>query len=723
MKNHLIYALSLLLPLTAPAIAHAVVANPTPVTVMQPNGKSVTLQLHGDEYFSYTTTLDGMTVVYNPLDSSWEYARLAGDGSLEPTGVAADNGPAPSIATRHLKPLVSRSVSDMMKVKRSRLPGSKYDYSKFRGLVILVEYNDAPFTRTDIREVFDQMVNKPDFDGYMSNTLIPSKIPCTGSVRDYYFDNSNGAFNPVFDVVGPVKIDYSQHSARKSSNAQALVNAALKALDPEIDYSIYDTDGDREVDMVYFIFSGAGSNHSANPETLIWPHASIVMSLRLDGVSFGRYACSTELYGNAVNKQLDGIGTICHEFSHVLGLPDLYDVDYETGGQAIHPAKWSVMASGSYLNKSVTPCGYSLYERYALGFASPRLISQPGDYSITPLNHGENPDGCRINSSVPNEFFLLENRVKERWDAYLPGEGMLVHRVDSTDASVWTDNKINANPIHTYYTLLRAMPRMSGTNVTDSDGDTFPGSGNVTSITNATNPSLRSWTSTSSPLIVENIAINEDGNVEFKVVADEIPSLVEDFALMDPTTADTDTLHGRFSIWEFTSGARVETDSTGNHFASTVKGSSLICNPFDGIAENCAVTIDNSSGSNAIFRMYASTDGKKTWRSLTTIEGSANPSIGSGTKTIHYNLGSLAGAAFRLTQYTGHTSNRCKITRIEFGMKAGSLSGVTEIPAGFYDESGAPEIWYNIQGMRVATPVSPGIYILRKGSKTTKIIL
>jgi len=719
MKNHLILFSAFFTAMLMPVEADAVIANPEPATIIQPNGKSLTLQRHGDEFFSYTTTLEGMTVVYNPLSSSWEYARLASDGTLEATGVIADDGPAPSIATRHLKPLNSYSPNSLKKANRLRLSGKKFDYSKFKGLVILVEYNDAPFTRSDIHDIFDRMINQPDYDGYMSNTAIPSKIPCTGSVRDYYYENSNGLFNPSFDVYGPVKIDYSQHSARKSANAQNLVTAALRGLDQEIDYSVYDTDHNNEVDMVYFIFSGAGSNHSANPETLIWPHASIVMDLRLDGVSFGRYACSTELYGNASNKRLDGIGTICHEFSHVLGLPDLYDVDYETGGQAIHPAKWSIMASGSYLNKSVTPCGYSLYERYALGFAFPRLISSPGEYSIAPLNQGDSPDGCRINSSLPNEFFLLENRVKTGWDEYLPGEGMLVHRVDSTENAVWENNKVNANPNHTFYTLLRANPKKSGTTVTDSDGDPFPGSGNVTSLTNSTDPALRSWTSTSTPLVIENIAINQEGIVEIKIAEDEIPTLVEDFALMAPGSENSDSLPGRFSIWELSGGAKVEADSIGDHSVLTIKGSTLICHSFSGVAENCAVTIDNTSGSNAIFRLYASTDGMKTWLSLSTLEGTANPSIATGKKTIHYSLGNLSGAAFRLMQYTGSTTQPCHVGRIEFGMKKGTVSAVSEITVGSTEST--EEAWYTLQGIRISRPTSPGIYILRQGTERKKI--
>ena len=75
--------------------------------------------------------------------------------------------------------------------------------------------------------------------------------------------------------------------------------------------------------------------------------------------------------------------TICHEFSHVLGLPDFYDTDYEgSGGESHHPGDWSVMAGGNHLNNSRTPCAYSLYERMAVGFTEPMVINAKGHYTL-----------------------------------------------------------------------------------------------------------------------------------------------------------------------------------------------------------------------------------------------------------------------------------------------------------------------------------------------------
>ncbi len=701
--------------------ADAVIANPEPQTVTQPDGSKVTVRVYGDEYFNYTLTADGYQVVYNSDSKAWEYATLSAEGDLVSTGEAATNRPIGPQRIKGLRNRPSTGLLNDIKARRTEaLKTGQYDYSKFRGLVILVEYNDAPFTREDIHTIFDDMVNKPGYDGYMTNNLIPSKVECTGSVRDYYFENSNGLFDPRFDVIGPVKINYSQHFANQSAGAQTLVKAALKAADDQIDYSVYDTDGNRQVDMVYFIFSGGGSNFSGNDATLIWPHASTVMGLSLDGVSFGRYACSTELYGAPANKVLDGIGTICHEFSHVLGLPDLYDVDYATDGQSVHPAKWSVMASGSYLNMSRTPCGYSLFERYALGFTTPRLITEPGEYTVKPLNEGDTPDGCRINSAVEDEYFLLESRVKTRWDAYLPGEGLLVHRVDSTNTAVWENNRVNAASNHNYYTLLRAKPKKSDASVVDSDGDPFPGSGNVTSLNNMTDPSMRSWATLSTPIVLDNITANEDGSITFSTIADNVPTLVEDFALMPATSKDTTDVEGRFTTWSFSKGARIESDDETTSL-TTVKGSEIVSGAIDATVENVEVEIDNPTSTNAAFRLYSSVDNGVTWRPVNTVDGLANPSVKKGeTAILRYNTGALEKPALKFAQYTGNATAKCIVKRIQLSVKAGSGSaGVDNIVT---DDANTVTRWFNLQGQPVANPAAGGIYIKVNGTKAVKTV-
>ena len=124
----------------------------------------------------------------------------------------------------------------------------------------------------------------------------------------------------------------------------------------------------------FILFSQAPGRISRETTRLSYGHMpSMVMNLSLDGVSFDVMLVLPNFMGHRQINCLTASGQYVMSSVTCSVCPDLYDVDYETGGQAEHPSKWSVMASGSYLNKSRTPCGYSLFERYALGFATPCL--------------------------------------------------------------------------------------------------------------------------------------------------------------------------------------------------------------------------------------------------------------------------------------------------------------------------------------------------------------
>ena len=522
--------------LSAVVNSMAVPAYNKPVKVQQPDGTYVTIRLHGDEWLHFNTTTDGYSVVKDSR-GYYMYAEL-NDGRLKATAqVAHDLADRSSQERAFLANVRKYQVPEMSEKKAAekaretarraetlaarRAPvGSSnraavYDYSNFKGLIILVEYNDQPFSRNDIKNVFDDMVNKENYKGYDNS----SYGRYTGSVRDYFSDNSDGKFQPHFDVVGPVKIDYSKYYANGTDNISDLIIAALDAADEKVNYKDYDCDNNGQVDMIYFIFTGVGSNLSGNDERLIWPCASRIYYFydqKKDGVSFGRFALSTELYGDEEYSIIDGIGTICHEFSHVLGLPDFYDADYEkSGGDSNHPGIWSVMAGGSYENYGRTPVGYSLYERYSVGFYDePEVIDAEGSYSLDALY--KEGKGFRINTPVNNEFFLFENRQKNafKWDANLPGSGMLVHRVDKTNNSVWANNTVNNNPSHNYYEVVRA----GGDEHPGTARDLFPGTSKVTTLHNNTSPAnLKTWAGKSTKWGLTNIKM-QNGVITFDVV-------------------------------------------------------------------------------------------------------------------------------------------------------------------------------------------------------------
>lgn len=478
--------------------------------VSQPDGSSVSVRLVGDEYIHYNVTTDGYSLVRRD-DGAFVYAQLNDEGQLEPTTMLAHDANERSTEERKYLKKVGRllpqpttqaeQMRSQNQIQRARMLSQRraalYDYSQFRGLVLLVEYNDCSFRYNDYANIMEDMINADNYTGNNRTNISSYGIRCTGSIRDYYRDNSDGMFVPTFDVVGPVKVDRSQYYINSMRNATQLMVDACTAADSLVNFSDYDVDGDGMVDMIYFVFSGLGSYIQGNDSRLLWPHQydiSYERNVRMDGVRLGRYACSTELFGSNDWSVLEGIGTMCHEFSHVLGLPDFYDTGNQYDDECVTPDVWSVMANGADYNYGRTPCGFSLFERYALGFATPQLISTEGTFSLEALNRSNT--GYRLNSPVRKEFFMIENRQKNKWDSALPGHGMLIFRVDSTNNGVWNFNSVNDNPDHPYYELLRAggVKSDSYSVSAGTSSDPFPGTQRVTTINNDTSPNLKTWT-------------------------------------------------------------------------------------------------------------------------------------------------------------------------------------------------------------------------------------
>lgn len=541
-----------LMLLSCICMAKAIPADPTPIRVTQPDGSIVTIQLHGDEWLHFTTTTDGYTVV-NDERGYYVYAQLQ-DGKLLPTNVIAHDADGRDVnetdylshVKKYLTPQMDETTAETKKKVRAmqrqalqKRKDARYDYSKFRGLIILVEFNDRQFSRSDYKDLINDMVNKENYTGF---TDTDGKFQAyTGSVRDYFHDNSNGVFNPEFDIVGPVTVDYSQEDGNKYS--YSIMKAAVQAADSLVDYSLYDRDNDGTMDMVYFIVAGTASSSDPDHPNHLWPHRSIINNVKCDGVWIKDYACSTEFIYSEKYNMLDGIGTFCHEFSHVLGLPDFYDTDGEgSGGQSPDPGEWSVMAGGGYNNYGRTPCAYSLYERMVLGFTEPVVINAKGHYTLEQI--GTSNTGYRIDSPVEGEYFLLENRQKDyKWDKHLAGSGMLVFRVDRSDMTPWNNNSVNDNPDRMYYELLRA----GGIEHQNTNYDPFPGKNNVTELSNDTSPAhLRTHDGQDTPWALSNIQM-ENGIISFDVKAFTS-------GISSPLLLDTETDAPRYNL----NGQRVD---------------------------------------------------------------------------------------------------------------------------------------------------------------------
>ena len=672
------FLFTLLVALTF-ASASAVPAIPTPQKVTQPNGEELTVRIKGDEFYGYLATVDGYTIVKNDK-GYYTYATLINDEVVASDIVARDADKRSAsdnawLATtgKNLRSMKKVAAGIKARAMRDAMPSLKYiNYNSFHGLVILVNFNDAQFSRSDVQDFYSHMINDENYTGYTNEDGSANPYgACTGSVRDYFFDNSNGAFAPQFDVVGPIPVNYSVNEG--NSKATAILRSAAVAANSQVDYSQYDLNNDGYVDLIYFIVADSPSSSDTSNPNHLWPHRSRFSYPRVqcDGKYLGDYACSAEYIYNKSYGIFDGIGTICHEFSHVLGLPDLYDTDEDnnatTGGEAQHPGEWDLMAGGNYQNNARTPVAYSLYDRYSLGFANYQIITSEGEYELNPI--GETGDGYILKSPVNKEIFLIENRQKtSKWDAYAPGHGMLVARMDSTNTSVWMTNDANADARRLYYELLRA----GGSKDFQSDSDPFPGTAGVPIITNNTSANFLTYTKRENQFNFCDIR-EEDGVVKFKVIPDgSLLNVVEDFEPIPASTnKNTTNAQGTLATWTMMNcHAEAVTQGHGNGgIAIAMKKSSSLTMTSDIDINAYLISFDiyNPTSSDSKFKVFQSVNQGGSWSSLKNLNETELITVDKGSKaTIFFPITDSGPLRFRLSYSSGSASDPIYVDDVHY---------------------------------------------------------
>jgi immune inhibitor A len=697
-------------------VFYAITASAVPASRMkhkavQPDGSILTLRLCGDEHLHYTVTEDGYTVMKR-ADGYYCYAALSGS-RLTATDIVAHDAEHRDVKEwqalnkmeKHIKPIAPFSLAKPMKaaplMKTYGKAASQGASSDFKGLVLLIEWNDLSFSDDADVAHYTELMNKRGYTGFTDSKGVRNVY--TGSVRDYFYENSAKQFDPVFDIVGPVKVDRSRKSPKGTENAVDIIAEALKAVDKDIDYSDFDLDGDGYVDMVYVIFAGYGSNFGGNNEDYIWPHAYTLeySGLKLDGVKFGRYACSTELYGIENSfSMLDGIGTIAHEFSHVLGLMDHYDTDDAENGHCITPGDWDIMASGSYNNLGRTPAGYSGFERYTLGFTQPEIINAAGKKTLGDI---QQTNKCfKMQSGEEKEYFIMECRRRTRWDAHLPGDGMLVWRVDSTNTSVWDYNAVNSYANHPFLELLRAQPEQDNEGyIIDSAGDPFPGTGKVTYISNSTEPGLMSWTEMDCDYFIDEISYSA-GTVTFNVNAGSPDIAMEDFEPIDVFTGDASGLEGSFCKWDFVKShvtAPEEQNTAKEKAVAIVRGGKITTENLNLPISSLTLIVQNPSSVTAQFKVHYSVDNGATWQQSAVVGGSATLSAGASAK-MKFKGNSMSGTRYRISQSIGSMSSPCYIEGVNFRIASSDLAdGIRQIER--QEQMKSEDVRYNTAGQRV----------------------
>lgn len=487
----------MLCALLTPLVLEAIPAKPGLMRYANGDNDSISVYLRGDERSHVFTSSDGIMLMRSAADNTFRYA-LPQAGRLVESSVKAsdparrtvdelallasyDGAKAFEIAGKNAAANMRRAparVAQESKLCQFPTKGSP------RCLAILVEFADKGFTVDNPHQVFDDMLNKEGFD----------RDGATGSISDFFRASSNSQFTPQFDVYGPVKLPqnmsyYGGNDAGGNDiRPYEMVPQACGMLDGEIDFSLYDNDNDGIIDNVYIFYAGYGEA-DGGPQNSIWPHSwnlheDLGLDYYFDGKLLNHYATSNEL-SDGYGSSLAGIGVFCHEFSHVMGLPDLYSTTYTS---VFTPGNWSLMDHGSYNNNSHTPPTHTGYERYCLGWVEPHVLDNPVNVTMYPMSQiGNYDDVYIIHTESESEYYILENRQQTGWDKYIPGHGMIVWHIDFVP-DIWNMNIVNITK--QYIDLVEADNIPSDYTL---EGDAFPGTAGVTEFTDDSNPSMRSW--------------------------------------------------------------------------------------------------------------------------------------------------------------------------------------------------------------------------------------
>lgn len=565
------------------AMTFAIPAKKSWKVVSQSDGTTIRVSQAGDEHLHYYITEDNVPL-YKAADNRYCYLTIE-NGKLHNSGVLAHES-----AARSAKELqVMNTIHDLAPIARQmaakkrsaakrcgrpdRLP-SKDDISVFKGskkaLVILAAFSDKSFSKGDdaIVKFYDEVLNQ---EGYSQNGA-------AGSVHDYFNDMSRGEFDLTFDIVGPVKVSKSATYYGGPSPIMGgadhigeFITEAIKKADEkcDIDWKKYDWDDDGEVEQVFVLYAGYGQA-TGGPTGTIWPNAwTLDEALQnndgnggfsIDGVFINQYACSNELYLDSGTVPM-GLGVFCHEFSHCMGLPDMYDTNY---GSTPTMGDWDLLAGGSYNGPQGIgwcPAGWTSYERAYAGWLELTEL-KAGDIikGMTSLEEADGKAYVIYNDNHKDEYYLLENHKGMGWDKYTPENGLLIIHVDY-DKDLFDNNIVNSKGEFTlaegydrYFT--NDHPRMAPfSRVRSIQNDTYfytypmdAPRGVVDSLTDTSKPAAELYNALAdgSKLMgkpVYNIEKDDDGNISFTFMTKEKETdAIQDIAMAEDAAGD-DTVY------------------------------------------------------------------------------------------------------------------------------------------------------------------------------------
>ena len=489
------------------------------------DGTQKRVELRGDEFCSYWVDAEGVS--YNLDSESKRYVRVDAN--------ALQLRASQLRAKANQDRIARMAKARRMATKKSLGQTNGSYFGKKKGLIILVQYKDKKFKFGHNQKMYNRIANET---GYAN------PIGFVGSVKDYFLAQSNGQFELDFDVVGPYTLnhEYAYYGAPSGDSHDVrpcdMVYDACRLADPDVNFADYDWDGDGYVEQVYVLFAGLGQA-AGGDENTIWPHEYKLQQgnngsyvSKDNNVVVNTYACGPELTLQytpvAYRERVDGIGTLCHEFSHCLGYPDLYDTG---NGGNFGMGEFDLMDAGSYNGESFCPPNYSAYEKWFAGWITPTVLDKPA--SVKGMQAQDVKYGQAFvvyNDNNKNEYYLIENRQQNVgiWDKQLPASGMMITHVDY-DENIWKRNNVNTivnysnqyGPEYAYLdndhqrlTIFHA-DNEEGSSADSQAGDLYPFNGN-NSLTDTSSPAAiiyQGGSTMGKP--ITNITLNEDGSIDF----------------------------------------------------------------------------------------------------------------------------------------------------------------------------------------------------------------
>lgn len=493
-------------------------AYPGPITVIQSDGTELTVYLHGDEHFSWSSASDGTLLVQ--VGKNYYVAQVEEDGTLKATPQLAHNPESRNATEKNVAEAqdkdrffkatdatlqsLAKNLNTDIATTRKYFPHSGAP----KTLVILVQFPDCKFLSSDPKTAFNYFLNAESREQAPEALTSAYNGSNYGSVKQYFTEMSKGTFTPIFDVAGVVTVSesYTYYGQDASENnrdiySKDLVVEACKLAKSQlgVNFSDYDLNNDGKADLVYIIYAGIGQNLGGDANT-IWAHTRAGVNYTIDNeTNIYSYGLNCEL--NAPDKTttnyISGIGVFCHEFSHCMGIPDLYPYNTAAHVNNQEPEYWDLMDAGEYWNRGFNPAAYSPWELDIVGWDSniETLNDIPQQLELQP--YYKDRKVYKIEAS-DGQYLLLQNLQKAGWWQGFPSHGLLIHRINYNKPTVGLDYRMNQTPGSPEVTILPAdgiilSGYLSGDGKTytsteyqqSHSGDPFPGSKKVTQLTEA----------------------------------------------------------------------------------------------------------------------------------------------------------------------------------------------------------------------------------------------